>query len=88
MTSITMQSYSLYSQYTVLSAFIPVCVCDSCVIHPVGSSDGIAWTSGRSKKSPNLYVEIRVGENSAVQSTKVIERKRAPAWNEEFIMYV
>jgi hypothetical protein len=34
-----------------------------------------------------LTLKFKV-EESVVQSTAVIERKRAPAWNQEFIMYV
>jgi Ca2+-dependent lipid-binding protein len=46
-----------------------------------------AWSKSRSKKkSPNLYVEIKLEES--VQKTEVIERNKAPSWNEEFKMYV
>ncbi|KIM74058.1 hypothetical protein PILCRDRAFT_828572, partial [Piloderma croceum F 1598] len=50
----------------------------------VGSADMNAWSKSRSKKkSPNLYVEIKL-EESVIQKTGVIERKKAPSWNEEF----
>ncbi|KIM83044.1 hypothetical protein PILCRDRAFT_819834 [Piloderma croceum F 1598] len=48
----------------------------------IGSADGIVWAG---KRSPNLYVEIKV-ENSMVLKSKVIERKKTPTWNEDFII--
>jgi len=54
---------------------------------PVGSAEVFAWIDGPKKESPNLYVEIKVGE-SAAQSTWVAERNLAPDWFQEFIMYV
>jgi hypothetical protein len=41
------------------------------------SAYGIVWMGGR---PPNLYVEIKMG-NSTAQSTRTIERKKAPSWN-------
>jgi Ca2+-dependent lipid-binding protein len=53
--------------------------------HLVASAHDIVWTG--KKKSPNLYVEVKVDELTT-QSTQVIQRKRSPVWNEEFIVYV
>jgi hypothetical protein len=39
------------------------------------------------KKSPNLYVDIRL-DGSAMQHTSVIKGDTAPFWNERFHMYV
>jgi Ca2+-dependent lipid-binding protein len=56
------------------------------IICLVGSAD--IWAgSPMFLESLNLYVEIKL-EGSAVQCTNVIEQNKAPAWNEEFRLYV
>lgn len=74
-------SYKLYSQCLYVYQFM-----SDVMFCPVDSADG--WSGSPTiSESPNLYVEVKVGE-TAVQRTKVIERNEAPVWNQEFIMYV
>jgi hypothetical protein len=56
------------------------------IVRPVGSADMTAWINNLPKKKTlNLYVEMSLdSEELLVQQTKVIERKKAPASNEEF----
>jgi hypothetical protein len=71
--------------YTVGPSFASSRISDA-ILCPVRSADMNAWTKNcAKKKSLNLYVEIGF-EGLAVQQTEVIERKKAPSWDEKFLL--